>query len=193
MSNDLRLNSLERFRKQSQRLVLEEYSHCEVPAGCGGVVMRWRDPSEGRPVLIRGFLSAAAAVFIDEQELNHGRTNLQPGSHVLALAVSQIAAPHLLGVLAWIDSPDSEETLLPAMLSMNDGTWKVTDAEPPENWKSPTFDDASWSALNASTVDVEELPSRDQWGYQRVLDNGANLLQLPEAEKLWVRKRFDFA
>ena len=36
-SEALRLNTLNRFRKHSPRLLLEEYSHCEVPAGCGGV------------------------------------------------------------------------------------------------------------------------------------------------------------
>ena len=41
---DLRLNELERFRKTSSRLALEAHSHCEVPAGCGGVVLRWTRP-----------------------------------------------------------------------------------------------------------------------------------------------------
>jgi sulfatase modifying factor 1 len=27
--------------------VLEAHSHCEVPAGCGGVVLQWRNPSAG--------------------------------------------------------------------------------------------------------------------------------------------------
>jgi hypothetical protein len=37
---DLRLNSLSRYTKRSPEYVLEEHSHCEVPAGCGGVVLR---------------------------------------------------------------------------------------------------------------------------------------------------------
>ena len=36
-----KLNGPDRYRKRSPRLVLEEHSHCEVPAGCGGVVLRW--------------------------------------------------------------------------------------------------------------------------------------------------------
>ena len=35
--SNLRLNSLDQFRKQSSRLVLEEHSHCEVPAGYLGM------------------------------------------------------------------------------------------------------------------------------------------------------------
>ena len=46
--DDLRLNELQRYRKTSSRLALEVHSHCEVPAGCGGVVLRWRRP--GAPV-----------------------------------------------------------------------------------------------------------------------------------------------
>ncbi len=33
---DLNLNSLSRFSKKSSTMILEVYSHCEVPAGCGG-------------------------------------------------------------------------------------------------------------------------------------------------------------
>jgi hypothetical protein len=47
MSGEQRLNSLDRFRKQPGRLVLEEHSHCQVPAGCGGGVLRRRNPQEG--------------------------------------------------------------------------------------------------------------------------------------------------
>jgi hypothetical protein len=43
------LNSLDRFRKHPGQLVLEEHGHCEVPAGCGGVVLRWRNPNPSPP------------------------------------------------------------------------------------------------------------------------------------------------
>lgn len=41
MSRDLELNSIDRYVKSSPRFVLEEHSHCEVPAGCGGGVWEW--------------------------------------------------------------------------------------------------------------------------------------------------------
>ena len=50
--SEQQLNSLERFRKRSPRLLLEQYDSCEVPAGCGGVVLRWRDPHAARPVVV---------------------------------------------------------------------------------------------------------------------------------------------
>ena len=43
----LRINTLSRYRGRPPRLVLEEHNHCEVPAGCGGVVLRWRNFSDG--------------------------------------------------------------------------------------------------------------------------------------------------
>jgi hypothetical protein len=51
----LKLNGLSRYTKQSPRLVLEEYSHCEVPAGYGGVVLRWRNPDQPLPMLVSSF------------------------------------------------------------------------------------------------------------------------------------------
>ena len=32
---ELKLNTLGRYGKNASHLVLEEHSHCEVPAGCG--------------------------------------------------------------------------------------------------------------------------------------------------------------
>ena len=62
----LRINKLHRFAKHSPRLVLHEYSHCEVPAGCGGVVLRWLDPATGRPCVIElGSVDLRACVWLD--------------------------------------------------------------------------------------------------------------------------------
>ena len=47
--DDLRVNTLHRFAKHSPTLILHEYSSCEVPAGCGGVVMRWIAPDQDAP------------------------------------------------------------------------------------------------------------------------------------------------
>jgi len=41
MTRNLRLNGIDRFVKSSPHLHLEEYDSCEVPSGCGGVVLRW--------------------------------------------------------------------------------------------------------------------------------------------------------
>lgn len=49
---DLVVNDLSRYEKSSARLVLEDYSSCEVPAGCGGGILRWIDPREALPLTL---------------------------------------------------------------------------------------------------------------------------------------------
>ena len=90
MADEQRLNSVERFRKQPGRLVLEEHSHCEVPAGCGGVVLRWRNPNSPLPVTVSLYTPVRAACFIDGNPLQTGKAYLTPGPHALAVAVEGV-------------------------------------------------------------------------------------------------------
>jgi hypothetical protein len=85
--DDLRINTLHRFAKHSPRLILEEYSHCEVPAGCGGVVIRWLDPVVGLPASLR-MIGPRATLWLDGVEVATSRLPIQPGVHVLAAEVS---------------------------------------------------------------------------------------------------------
>src|SRR5262245_25722640 len=85
MSDAPRLNSLDRFRKHPGRLVLEEHGHCEVPAGCGGVVLRWRNPLAAVPITLRLYTPVPAVMSIDGREVSTSRVDLSPGRHVLAL------------------------------------------------------------------------------------------------------------
>ena len=75
--DELRLNTVERFSKHSTRLVLEEHGHCEVPAGCGGVVLQWRDPQAGLPVIV-GLIGSVGRgeVFVDGEALSQQRVVL---------------------------------------------------------------------------------------------------------------------
>ena len=97
-SAGLRLNRLHRFKKTSARLALEVHSHCEVPAGCGGVVLRWRAVDE--PVGVRFFVQLGRKDFtatVDGAALTEMRTTLSPGAHVLTLAfAASSATQHLL-------------------------------------------------------------------------------------------------
>src|SRR5206468_12707267 len=88
--SEQQLNSLDRFRKKPERLVLEEHGHCEVPAGCGGVVLRWRNPRARVPVVIRLYTPVPAAAFIDGRELTVSRVDLSPGPHVFAVRLDDI-------------------------------------------------------------------------------------------------------
>ena len=93
MSDEQRLNSLDRFRKQPGRLVLEVYSHCEVPAGCGGAVLRWRNPLAAVPVRVHLYSPGKAVCFFDGSELRTAGADLAPGLHVIAIALEGIANP----------------------------------------------------------------------------------------------------
>src|SRR5262245_48240254 len=84
------LNSLDRFRKQAGRLVLEEYSHCEVPAGCGGVVLRWRNPHAAVPFNAHLYAPVQRALFLDGATPATSRIDLAPGQHVLAIAIENV-------------------------------------------------------------------------------------------------------
>ena len=104
---DLRLNTLNRFRKRSPKLLLEQYSHCEVPAGCGGVVLRWVDPASTIPAIVRVYCPGESKIFVDGNELGSSRVDLAAGAHVLALELSipepaggPLLATVLFGVLS---------------------------------------------------------------------------------------------
>jgi hypothetical protein len=63
---ELDLNTI-RAIKQSPGLVLEEHGHCEVPAGCGGVVLRWRRRVQ-IPIQIWLHTVASKTVYLDGVE-----------------------------------------------------------------------------------------------------------------------------
>lgn len=87
--DDLRINTLHRFAKHSPRLTLQEYSHCEVPAGCGGVVLRWVDPRRGVPIRVRAIVLGETETWLDGAPLpGGGHTRIEAGTHVLAVHVT---------------------------------------------------------------------------------------------------------
>jgi hypothetical protein len=151
-----KLNSLDRFRKRSPRLLLEEHSGCEVPAGCGGVVMRWRNPLEARPIRVLLYTPAMSVVWIDGASLSVGRLDLRPGRHVLAVEISEVAraAGLLMAVLRHDPAERAPKDTPPFVvepplniLSADDGSWRFTLEQPAEGWQALDFDDSGWDAL----------------------------------------------
>src|SRR5512146_292422 len=86
--DDLRLNALSRYSKHSSEYVLEVHSHCEVPAGCGGVVLRWRNPRDAIPVEIRAYTAGDAQCFLDGSPPTSARPLVPYGEHVLAWTIT---------------------------------------------------------------------------------------------------------
>jgi hypothetical protein len=164
MAEEQQLNSLARFRKQSDHLVLEAYSHCEVPAGCGGVVLRWRNPGAVIPLILSLYTPIAADCFIDGTPLTTSQLDLVPGTHVLAVDLPEVdlsaglimfAAVHQTRQEAKADpSPVGELPL--SILSANDGTWKFIVHEPPDaSWTALAFDDQAWPALTTAPLQLD--------------------------------------
>jgi hypothetical protein len=198
------LNSLDRYRKRSPNLVLEQHSHCEVPAGCGGVVLRWRNPHAARPVRVHVYTSGKAECWIDGEPLTHGRIDLPPGRHVLAVAVERGERARLLRAALLHDPEDSKDhgpdgVEVPIrVLSSADRSWKVTLTAPPELWQAPEFDDSGWEAMTACTIpEVRwDAPGAYQWrSCEDAKATGLGVSSLPAGEgqhgPAWVRKVFE--
>jgi hypothetical protein len=203
VSDEQRLNSLDRFRKRPGRLILEVYSHCEVPAGCGGAVLRWRNPLAAVPVRVHLYTAVTATCFIDGTPLRTAGIDLAPGPHVVAVALETVGeATGLLMFAAVSDDrtpqkalPEGLTELRPAILSRGDGTWRYSLAPPAEGWQALGFDDRAWPAL--VRVPTPGLGYGDPGGYQcrRAAEAGAECLGLREPasewECVWVRKVFE--
>jgi hypothetical protein len=167
------LNSLDRFRKRSPRLLLEEHAGCEVPCGCGGVVMRWRNPLEARPVRIHLYTAAEPVVSIDGEVVSAGRLDLRPGRHVLAIEIGKVdrTAGLLMAVLQHDPREKPREGALPlvletplSILSAADDSWRFSLQKPAKNWQSLDFDDSGWQALVGR--DIPEVGWSEPKGYQ---------------------------
>src|SRR5438128_1957746 len=97
---DLKLNTLSQYAKDSPRLVREEFGHCEVPAGCGGVVLRWRNPDDGIPVPIKMYAAGELQAYLDGSALTLARPLIPFGEHQLAFEITGADPRYLVLVFA---------------------------------------------------------------------------------------------
>ena len=153
MSDDLRLNSLDRFRKQSPRLVLEEHGHCEVPAGCGGVVLRWRNPFASRLFNLAVFTPHDAAFWVDGAAPESGLIDLAIGPHAVAIHYPKMVRNDGVLMFALVShdkvksKPAVEESKL-RFVSAGGVDWRFTTETPAdEAWKKPRYSVADWPPL----------------------------------------------
>ncbi len=200
---DQPINSLDRFRKRSGRLVLEEHpTSGEVPAGCGGVVLRWRNPHTAVPLILRVYSPGEVKAFLDGTEVTRVGVDLAPGPHRLGLELANLDLAGGLFMFVGEHDTDAYHRHLPAGLgekkwqvrSAADGTWLATVREPVSAWTHPDFDEEGWVALAN-----ERVRPTVQWGqpgaYQAYWCNlrGAAFLALPpcghKQGTVWVRKR----
>jgi hypothetical protein len=204
LSNEQHLNSLNRFRKQSARLVLEEHSHCEIPAGCGGVVLRWRNPQAALPVSIHLYSPVPATCWLDGAEVRLGRMDLAIGRHTLALAIEQVELSAGLLLFAANHDPtdyqrgEKTESLDHPLkvVSAADGTWRYSLASPPAEWVSLSFDDREWAALTLAPTPTLNRSEEGAYRCSHCVELGAACLGLPSGKhpkrgKVWIRKVFE--
>jgi len=151
---DLKLNSI-RYVKESSRLVLEEHGHCEVPAGCGGVVLRWRQRAQV-PIEIWIYTLASLSAHLDGSPLRSGRPLVGPGDHVLAFRFSGVTPGEGVFMLAGVYdekefvhvriTPSSGRTA--RILSLPDGTWRYSTEDPIDDaWMKTGYDDSRWLSM----------------------------------------------
>jgi hypothetical protein len=200
---ELKVNSLSRYSKTSPVYVLEEHGHCEVPAGCGGVVLRWRDPREGLPFAVRLHAGGdECQMYLDGSPPPASRSLVGYGRHVAAFDITGADPAFMVIAFAGFHPPDgmTERTLAPSrpqpVLSAADGSWKYTLTEPADDlWTRSGFDDAAWEPM----IERPERrppadPKRDfdRYRLSKLAEQGAVGLGVTgQGERIWIRKEFE--
>lgn len=183
--DELDINTVDRFTKRADSLILEHHSHCEVPAGCGGVVLRWRDPTEGVPLVIEWFCPHSVELAIDGKPSAGGYLVTPLGPHDLELSIQvRKAAPCLLALSMRSGGPTLGDDAIDELSTHADGTW---------TWVPADDADAVPTPLEASPVDPQTIEEdRLRWRALRLSRRGAQLLELPDVAvptTILVRKR----
>jgi hypothetical protein len=195
MDRDLRLNSIDRYVKSSPRFVLEEHSGCEVPAGCGGVVLRWRDAKTEVPVRMHVATMNVTEidVRVDGGRLPSSRPLLAPGPHELTIdlvaATSATAQFLFYARLAPDTSPVTPQDAVPLLTTAVAQPWEWTELlDPAPGALVPA--DADWRPMVPGELPADEK----ERGYQvsRLARDGAAPLTTPDwVPHLRVRTRFE--
>jgi len=200
---ELRLNSLSRYAKESPLFILEEHGHCEVPAGCGGVVLRWRDPRVGVPVRLHLYTAGECRFQLDGVTTTSARPVVPYGEHVLAFALADVDPEFIALMFAAVYRPadDPHVDSVPAqtgeisILSGVDDGWRYSSTEPVDDgWTLPGFDDSGWQPMRGCE---ERRPpedsgwDRDRYQVDRLRELGAAGLGVTGGPgPVWVRKSF---
>ncbi|MFO0604511.1 MAG: hypothetical protein U0324_15120 [Polyangiales bacterium] len=187
--SDLKLNDLDRYRKRSDSLILQEYSHCEVPAGCGGVVLRWVDLDEAVPLTVYAAAAGGIALSLDGVAVPSALLNVPLGDRVVGMCITGGQPEATTVQLAGVYRPnplrydEAEHQVL--LCSRADVPWRAVTRKPPDGWDTLGFDDRAWSELTPLPGSSSEAL---RWNRQRVEKYGAVALGLPSYRgRLWVR------
>lgn len=189
---DLELNTLDRYHKRSDRLVLESYSSCEVPLGCGGSLVRWVDPEQALPLVVRAdFGDRKATVLLDGEAQKRPRIMVSPAKHVLAVVFESSPLP-----LSFRLSLTYEREQVAAMTKFklpsnvvataDDGTWFGTTTAPRGPWLTAPESVAGFVSLRAMPPPTRQ---KNRWVDQRV-EKIPSIGMTTKEGMAWVRKVF---
>lgn len=191
-SDDLNINSVDRFRKTSPRLVLEEHGSCEVPAGCAGVVLRWHNPDAGQPVVFGCVAPGSVELFVNGQAIA-SRAVLNWGENRLAVRITEINAQTPFLMVTRRDIPPGDEDLEDEFLilrdgcSTADGSWLAsTHDHDLADWTSAECDESGWQPLR---TELTQYPQEHAWRYEGLEQGGATGLLLPPGNRVLIRTR----
>lgn len=189
--------------------MLEEHSSCEIPAGCGGVVLRWFNPLRAIPIEFWMYLNGDVKFALDGEFPKSARPLLDYGEHVLSFVVSGFKAKE--GIFMFAASAGTkrdapvESSAGTEFLSDADGSWKYTSVAPNDpSWMQPGFDDTSWQPLVLKPVPEPERNGMEWFRRNKLVELGAKglgieedgtwlsrLLRLtPATNQLWIRRIF---
>jgi hypothetical protein len=198
-----KLNSLSRCLKRSDRLILEAQDHCEVPAGCGGVVLHWRNPNQGIPLTFRLYAGGPYQFFLDGEPLSSARPVVAFGEHVLSMLMQEFEPSGVVLLFAAVfedktDGKGHEERAAAKVtyfLSAPDSSWKYTVAEPPDAaWQRIGYDDSGWSTMPGREWPQEPKNTKsapNAYHAEQLVRLGAKGLGVNERPvKIWIRRTF---
>ncbi len=158
--DELKLN---RFRKRSGELVLEEFSHCEVPAGCGGAVLRWN--RKDTPATFDYSLlceSGKPDVAIDGRRPERHRVTVAPGPHVFAFTLTTRGRANVILSMRGTHRPTMLLLSTPGMLM---SAWGER-----ADWTGVEEDDAGFTPMVLGTA-VSSM--KKSWSYGSLVRAGA--------------------
>ena len=199
---DLKLNNLPRFSKSSRRLVLREYSNCEVPAGTGGVVFRWKKSDNPVAFEMLLFIPGEFELLIDGTPSQSACPLLERGEHVLSLIISNFKSKYGLLLfagktgetgIAYKEKKFYEGDRRERVLSLPDSSWKYLLSPPTnESWTELNFDDSAWKSMISKVIPPIDEQDSLQYTIRSLSDLGAQSLGIEEAaeKSIWIRKRF---
>ena len=193
MSSDFNINSVDRFRKRSSRLIFEQPA--EVPAGCGGLVFRWVNPDDGLPVRFLSTCVGVREMYVNGQHVERLRTRVPFGLVILGFHIHSrnarnnfgmdylfdwfsVAATHL--TVGWNDEPMVDS------LTTDTGLWLASTEYPGDDWNSHDCSFDGWTKLEPSQMDIEQVEEKHR---RRFGLNDVQPLALPDADEVWVRKQ----